>query len=118
MGPQVWGNIPIIFTPVKNYTSADYNTLFEKSNFPYGFERYQLIGNLTADLIAPGVDTIHMYGIDVDTATGFKYSSDTDFDTEPETINGKWFVEKVFSQRTHSGILKDGQYIHEIISYL
>ena len=32
--------------------------------------------------------------------------------------NGKWFVEKVFSQRTHSGILKDDQYIHEIISYL
>jgi len=86
--PQVWGNTPLIFTPVKSYTSADYNTLFEKSHFQYGFDRYQLIGNLTADLMAPGVDTIHMYGIDVDTATAFQYSSDTDFDTEPETING------------------------------
>jgi len=32
--------------------------------------------------------------------------------------NGKLFAEKVFSQRIHAGILKDDQYIYEVISYL
>ena len=86
--PQVWGEQILIETPGKNYTSADYELLFEESNFQNGFERYQLIGNLTADLIPPGVDTIHMYGINVDTGTSFRYLSNNDFDSEPETING------------------------------
>ena len=86
--PQVWGNEVLIQTPVRGYTSADYKILFEKSNFQHGYERYQLIGNLTADLISPGVDTIHMYGTGVDTGTSFQYSSDIDFDTEPTTIMG------------------------------
>ena len=86
--PQVWGEQILIETPGKNYTSADYELLFGLSNFLNGFERYQLIGNLTADLIPPGVDTIHMYGINVDTGTSFRYLSNNDFDSEPETING------------------------------
>ena len=32
--------------------------------------------------------------------------------------NGKIFFEKGFSQRTHSGILKDEQYIQDILGYL
>ena len=48
--PQVWGNDILIETPSQGYKSADYQILFEKSNFQYGYERYQLIGNLTADL--------------------------------------------------------------------
>ena len=86
--PQVWGNEVLIQTPVRGYTSADYKILFEKSNFQHGYERYQLIGNLTSDLIPPSVDTIHMYGTGVDTGTSFQYSSDIDFDTEPTTILG------------------------------
>ena len=86
--PQVWGNKIIIETPKKNYTSADYEILFEKSNFRYGYERYQLIKNLTEDLIPPGVNTIHMFGTDIDTALYYQYESDVDFDSEPKTING------------------------------
>ena len=86
--PQVWGNQIIIETPKKNYTSADYEILFEKSNFQYGYERYQLIRNLTEDLIPPGVNTIHMFGTDIDTALHYQYQSDVDFDSEPKTING------------------------------
>ena len=86
--PQVWGDQILIETPGKNYTSEDYEILFEKSNFQNGYERYQLIGNLTADLIPPGVDTIHMYGINVDTGTSFRYSSNNDFDSEPQSLNG------------------------------
>ena len=85
---QVWGNDILIQTPSRGYTSADYEIMFEKSNFQYGYERYQLIGNLTADLVPPGVDTVHMYGTEVNTGTVFRYASDTDFDTEPETIFG------------------------------
>ena len=86
--PQVWGNQIIILTPKKNYTSADYEILFEKSNFQYGYERYQLIRNLTEDLIPPGVNTIHMFGTDIDTALHYQYESDVDFESEPKTING------------------------------
>ena len=86
--PQVWGNQIIIETPKKNYTSADYEILFEKSNFQYGYERYQLIRNLTEDLIPPGVNTIHMFGTDIDTALHYQYESDVDFESEPKTING------------------------------
>ena len=62
--------------------------MFEKSNFQYGFERYQLVANQTANLNPPGVDTIHLYGTDKDTPTSFLYSSDNNFDEEPESING------------------------------
>ena len=86
--PQVWGNKIIIETPKKNYTSADYEILFEKSNFRYGYERYQLIKNLTEEPIPPGVNTIHMFGTDIDTALYYQYESDVDFDSEPKTING------------------------------
>ena len=58
-----------------NYTSADQEILFEKSNFQYGYERYQLIRHLTAELIppAPGVNAVHMFGTDINTASNYQY---------------------------------------------
>ena len=56
-----------------------------------GYERYQLVANLTANLDAPGVLTHHLYGVGVDTPQAFIYSSDNDFDTQPQKTfgNGK-----------------------------
>ena len=56
-----------------------------------GYERYRLVANLTANLDAPGVLTHHLYGVGVDTPQAFIYSSDNDFDTQPQKTlgNGK-----------------------------
>ena len=140
--PQVWGTYPLISTPNNNYSAYDYETLFEKSNFQYGFERYQLVANQTANLNPPGVDTIHLYGTDKDTPTSFLYSSDNNFDEEPETINGngddtvpllslqsagilwrdnnngKAYLEKTYSGQTHTGILKNSQYTQYVLQLL
>ena len=140
--PQVWGNETIIQTTNRNYSSYDYQTLFEKSNFQNGYERYQLVSNLTSNLDAPGVDTTHLYGINTDTPTSFRYSSVHNFDEEPEVIygngddivplislqsagimwannnNGKGFVEKTYNGQTHLGILKSQQYIQDILRLL
>jgi len=138
---QVWMNQTLVSTPLKNYSSYDYEILFSKSNFENGFERYQLIGNLTANLIPPGVDTVHYYGVDVDTPCAFHYSSDNDFNESPDIINcngdgtvplkslqsahkwkaqnkGKSFVEKMFKDQSHTGILKFQDYINDIINLL
>ena len=40
---QVWGNKPLIFTPENSYSAANYEILFQKSNFQYGFERYRSV---------------------------------------------------------------------------
>lgn len=140
--PQAWGNYSLILTPNKNYSSFEYETLFEKSNFQHGFERYLLIANLTANLNSPNVDTIHLYGINKETPTSFRYSSDNNFDEEPETINGdgddtvplmslqsaglRWrdnnnnkvFYEKTYDGQTHTGILKNIEYTQDIIQLL
>ena len=53
-----------------------------------GYERYRLVANLTANLDAPGVLTHHLYGVGVDTPQAFIYSSDNDFDTQPQKTLG------------------------------
>jgi len=140
--PQVWGDTPLIYTPSNMYSSNDFEILFEKSGFTHGFERYQLIGNLTANLPPPGVDTVHLYGINKDTRTAFRYTSDDNFDEEPEPIygngddtvpllslqsagrmwnnnnNGKTFSEKSYDQQTHTGILKNDEYTNDILQFL
>ena len=40
-----------------------------------------------------GVKTIHLYGVNVDTAKSFRYADDDDFDKQPETINGNGMVQ-------------------------
>ena len=75
------------------------------------------MANLTANLDAPGVLTHHLYGVGVDTPQAFIYSSDNDFDTQPQKTfgNGKsyynnvietffyfWVIpESALRQRTH-----------------
>ena len=41
--PQVWGKKPLIFTPENSYSATNYEILFQKSNFQYGFERYRSV---------------------------------------------------------------------------
>ena len=139
--PQAWENEPLIYTPERSYCAIDYEVLFQKSNFNHGFQRYQLLANLTSNMISPGVPVFHLYGIDVDTPSAFQYESNNDFDQEPKTINGngdgtvplrslriastwldnnngKEFQEKAYPSRTHSGILKDEEYIKDVIQLL
>ena len=139
---QVWGKHPLIFTPNNNYSANDYEVLFQRSNFEHGFERYQLVANQTANLNPPGVHTVHLYGTDMDTPTFFRYSSDSNFDEEPDTINGngddtvpiaslqsagllwkdnnngKAFFEKSYSGQTHTGILKNSEYTQDVLQLL
>ena len=140
--PQIWGNNTIIYTPRRNYTSRDYQILFEKSGFLNGFERYNLVSNVTSNLNPPGVDVIHLYSVNMDTATAFRYPSDDSFDEEPEVINGngdgivplaslesgrmmwsqnnnrKAFSEKIYNRKSHLGLLKSQQYIQDILNLL
>jgi len=101
------------------------------------------VANLTANLDAPGVLTHHLYGVGVDTPQAFIYSSDNDFDTQPQktfgngdgTVNlvslqspgvrwdtsnnhDKRFVEKTYPGQDHTGILKDPQYMKDVIQLL
>jgi len=88
------------------------------------------------------VHTVHLYGTDMDTPTFFRYSSDSNFDEEPETINGngddtvpiaslqsagllwkdnnngKAFFEKSYSGQTHTGILKNSEYTQDVLQLL
>merc|ERR1712136_163114 len=86
--PYIWANNTIIYTPSRHYTSRDYQILFKKSGFQNGFERYNFVSNITSNLNPPGVDVIHFYSVNKGTATAFRYSSDDNFDEEPEVING------------------------------
>jgi len=139
--PQGFGSRnPLVFTPSRNYTASDYQALFQATgNFQEGYERYRLVANLTANLDAPGVLTHHLYGVGVDTPQAFIYSSDNDFDTQPQktlgngdgTVNlvslqspgvrwdtsnnhDKRFVEKTYPGQDHTGILKDPQYMKDV----
>ena len=140
--PQVWGNFPIVRTPSRNYTASDYKILFPLSgDFDLGYERYQLVANLTAELLHPGVNVHHFYGIGVPTPTAFAYSSDTDFTKEPAAINldgdgtvplpslssaeKRWSANKDFNfvataipKVTHTSILKSDQYIDAVLDLL
>ena len=88
--PTIWGNYSLIPTLIKSYSSIKYATLFENSTFRHGFQRYQLIAHLIANLNPPGVETIHLYGINKDTPTSFRYSSDNNFEEDLDTINENW----------------------------
>ena len=85
---------------------------------------------------------IHFYSLNKDTATAFRYSSDDDFDEEPEVIygngdgivplaslesgrimwrdnnNGKTFSERVYNRKSHLSLLKYQRYIQDILSLL
>ena len=101
-----------------------------------------LVFNLTSNIDAPGVHTTHLYGINKDTPTSFHYSSDNNFDVEPQVIHGngdgivplkslrsgkilwendnnrKGFVEKTYNGESHLGILRSQQYIQDILRLL
>ena len=77
-----------------------------------GYERYRLVANLTANLDAPGVLTHHLYGVGVDTPQAFIYSSDNDFDTQPQKTfgNGKSYYNNVTMKKMkHFSIFGDAK---------
>ena len=85
---------------------------------------------------------IHFYSINKDTATAFRYSSDDNFDEEPEVMNGngdgivplaslesarimwrdnnygKTFSERVYNRKSHLSLLKYQRYIQDILNLL
>jgi len=67
---------PLVTTSQRNYSAHDYGELFAASgDFPLGLERFNLVANLTARLIHPGVNVTHFYGSKVETATSFVYDT-------------------------------------------
>lgn len=132
---------PLVITPSRNYTALDYNDLFARAKFEYASQRLALVANLTASLLSPNVNTIHLYGLGVSTPTSFRWNKDSDFpDTPPDAISGdgdgtvpsaslksveKWslqmpgkFTSKVFNGQCHTCVVKDQDYINEIIALL
>ena len=78
----VWGkDYPLVTTSQRNYSSHEYGELFAASgDFPLFLERFNLVANLTANLVHPGVNVTHFYGSEVDTATSFVYDTTTQSD--------------------------------------
>eukprot|EP00948_MAST-09A_sp_MAST-9A-sp1_P003622 g3622.t1 len=140
--PQVFGKFPIVRTPSKNWTAYDYEELFPLANFTHGYERWLLVANLTANLVHPGVDVHHLYGLGVPTPHAFQYSdSNKNFQEVPTAINGDgdgtvpseslksvgehWsdvseytFTEKSYAKQTHTGILKNSDYLNDLVALL
>lgn len=133
--------VPLAITPSRNYTVDDYDALFTRAKFPTGTERLSLVANLTTALAAPNVATRHLYGLGVKTATQFRWDKDSDFpDTPPTAINGdgdgtvpsaslksveKWnvqmpgnFSSRVFAGQCHTCVVKNQDYINEVLSLL
>lgn len=139
---QVWdAATPLVLTPSANYSAHDYEALFARANFTHGFARLQQVANLTSDLLAPGVNTTHLYGLAVETPTQFQWKTDASFpDTTPTVINAdgdgavpvrslkaveKWalqmpgrFHSVTYAGQTHTGILQDRSYIDNILAML
>ena len=140
---QVWGTTAIVQTPTKNYSALQYKTLFKDANITYGYERYQLVRNLTASLIHPLVDTIHLYGTGIPTAESIVNFDGGKFERKETTIiNGdgdgtvntrsmksilrRWkqrefhhlFLEIQFPGHGHVEILKSKEYIERVIHIL
>ena len=85
---------------------------------------------------------IHFYSVNKDTAAAFRYSSDDNFDEEPEVIygngdgivplaslesgrkmwrdnnDGKTFSERIYNRKSHLGLLKSQRYIQDILNLL
>ena len=89
--PQVWGAFPLVRVAAvgspmesgtgfaKNYSAREYGSLFAAAgDFPNFLPRYNMIANLTAELVDPGVPVTHFYGTGVGTPTAFEYEADSD----------------------------------------
>ena len=139
--PQVWADFPLVRTPGRNFTASDYSDLFPLANFSDGFARWSLLSNLTSNLVAPGVNTTHLFGRNVATPTAFSYDgvTATDFSKEPKTLTGdgdgtvpllslsasdSWgnsgsgwsYSSQAFDGLNHEGILRDAGYIKRVLA--
>ena len=110
-------------------------------DFPQGLERYNLLANLTSNLISPNVPVSHYYGVGVKTPTAFSYANVTkeeelsaafrkgptkvvngDGDgTVPlrslQSVENKWKGVDVltFKNQSHTGVLKSTEYIAAVL---
>ena len=110
-------------------------------DFPQGLERYNLLANLTSNLISPNVPVSHYYGVGVKTPTAFSYANVTkeeelsaafrkgptkvvngDGDgTVPlrslQSVENKWQGVDVltFKNQSHTGVLKSTEYIAAVL---
>lgn len=145
--PQIWAPsaFPLVRTPARNFTAADYAELFPLADFTHGYRRWSLLSNLTANLHSPAVATTHLFGSEVPTPTAFEYGGSTasDFSKSPGTINSdgdgtvpmlslaaakqRWddggnegfnFSAQAFPKCTHEGILKDSGFVDRMLQLL
>jgi len=143
--PQVWNTFPLVRASYgRNFSAEEYGEMFAATgDFPSGLERYNLVANLTSVLELPGVNVSHFYGIGVPTATAFEYDAASmadlpaSFKKGPtKTVNGDgdgtvplrslqsaekaWSSSnpvdvRTFAGQSHTGVLKDKEYIAAVI---
>ena len=85
--PTVFGDFPIVRTPTRNFTSSDFNELFELSGVPHGVARYEKVGLLTSDLVHPGVNVTHLYGTGLATDLAYRYDGADDASFQKGDLN-------------------------------
>jgi len=136
--PLAYGDRVLVTTPSRNYTANDYEALLRAAGMKYGWQRlrdaYRVVGNMEH----PGIPVHSMYGVGVKTPTSYAYDVDSGFDKQPVITNGngdgtvgidslqlaerRWssntsfaFTSRSFPGQSHSGILKDKDWINAVI---
>ena len=73
--PSFWGPKEIlVMTQARNYTVADYESLFRDMGWEAGWEMYKDEASFGADFAPPRVENHNYYGVNVSTASAFLYS--------------------------------------------
>lgn len=88
--PSFWGPTEIlVMTQKRNYTVADYESLFRDMGWEAGWEMYKDEASYGADFAPPRVENHNYYGVNVTTASAFLYSYWFPFpDNKPYEIPG------------------------------
>ena len=77
---SVWNNTVLVYTPKKNYTTNDYQQLFEDAKYPQGYAQFSA---RTVEWSAPNVSTYCFYGLGFQTPEAFVYRRDEFPDSPP-----------------------------------
>lgn len=84
--PKYYGEHVFVTTPSRNYTSLDYQALLTDLGIPEMYDPWTRSSTLVNPFEPPGVNTYCLYGYNVTTVKGEKYTT-KDF-TKPTLING------------------------------
>jgi lysophospholipase-3 len=136
--PKYYQSQVLISIPGRNYSSLDYNDMFQALGVSNMYKPYTLSFDTTQPYEPPGVDTYCLYGYNVSTAVQEKYT-DTTF-TKPTIINGdgdgtvpiesltfcktwadqteKLLIVKGYKGQDHVGLLSYAPFLQDILNIL